>query len=530
MHPRTKTAVLSALVAACGLAMLLPTATARVPSDEPAPAAQVAAKKNIIFILTDDLSANLVPHMSAVSGLKSRGTTFSNYFVADSLCCPSRATIFTGEMPHNTGVRTNTNEGGDGGFAAFKKHQDRTYAVALDNHEYRTGYFGKYLNGYKFGPDYNPPKGWDEWHVSSGGYGEFDYRMTRFIKDAQGGPVHEIDQMRRDPQQPDSTYLTDVLARRAVSFVNRSAGQPFFLQVSTFSPHSRVGGNQSSEPRFPAAVRDRPRSDGGPTEHGDCGPGVRCDQIRQARGGAFDENTADKPPWVRRGALTDQEKRAIDKKFRDRVRMVQSVNDMIEQVLGSLTDAQRQNTYVVFSSDNGFHLGQHRLLSGKGTAYDHDIQTPLVITGPGVLHQTVGRIAQNVDLYPTFLRMADINPPDDRDGRSLLGLANGEQPAQWRKSALVEHKRLDSGADPDAVLEAGNATAPTYQAIRTAGALYVRYASGTTEYYDLATDPAQVDNRPGAAPGWIDNELARLGRCGKPDQPTCWAEALEQQN
>jgi N-acetylglucosamine-6-sulfatase len=230
---------------------------------------------------------------------------------------------------------------------------------------------------------------------------------------------------------------------------------------------------------------------------------------------------------VRKEPLTAREKRTIDTKYRDRVRMMQSVNDMLGKVLGSMTAAQRANTYVVFSSDNGFHLGQHRLLSGKGTAYDHDVQVPLVITGPGVKTQTVNRIAQNVDLFPTFLRMAGINPPNDRDGASLLGLAEGDQPQQWRKSALVEHQRVTSPADPDAEPDAANATPPTYTAIRTDDALFVRYASGTTEYYDLATDAEQNTNKPNAAPDWIGPELRRLAQCGKAGQPTCWAESSD---
>jgi N-acetylglucosamine-6-sulfatase len=525
---RFRKIAVAALVAACSAAAL-PAATARTPDEG---AAQAQAKPNIIFILTDDLSRNLTPYMTALNDLKSRGTTFENYVVADSLCCPSRASILTGEFPHNTGVRTNTDANDDGGYPTFRDrgHNQRTYAAALDDAGYRTGHLGKFMNEYTFGPDYRPPAGWDEWHVASGGgYGEFSYDITRFVKDAQGGPVREIDKLRKDPAHPDKTYLTDVLKDRAVNFIDRSDGQPFFLQVSTYAPHSRVGDNPG-EPRFPAAYRDRPRRQGGPTEHGDCGPAA-CNEIRHPRGGAFNENTDDKPAWVRRKALDPKsEIPAIDTKFRDRVRMVQSVNDLIKGVLASLTPAQAQNTYVVFSSDNGFHLGQHRLLSGKSTAYDHDIKVPLIVAGPGVRHRVAPQLAQNVDLYPTFLRMAGI-ASQQRDGHSLLGILQGENPAQWRKGALIEHRRPGTAAgDPDAEPAGENSTPPSYRAIRTADKLFVRYGPNSTEYYDLTTDAPQNDNKPNAAPGWISAEVDRLAACGTPGHTPCWQEALDPGN
>lgn len=518
-------------VAVC-LAAALPPASAT--TSAPASAAPPPPKPNIIFIHTDDLSSNLLPYMSAVTGpggLTSTGTTFRNYFVADSLCCPSRATILTGEMPHNTGIRTNTANNDDGGWQVFKRrgHETRTYSVPLRKHGYRTGYLGKYMNGYAFAPGYTPPPGWDEWHVADGGgYSGFNYRITRYVR----GKTRTIDTMRRDPAHPDRTYLTDVLSRRAQAFIDRSGNRPFFLQVSPFAPHS--GGGGGTEPKFPPAVRDRPRSQGGELLHGDCGP-AKCNEIRHPRSAAWDENTQDKPWWVRRAQLTSDEIKVIDRNFRDRVRMMQSVNDLIKDVLSGLTTAQRRNTYVVFSPDNGFHLGEHRLLSGKGTAYDHDVRVPLVIAGPGVRHRTITQIAQNVDLYPTFLRMAGVKPPADRDGHTLLPLLSGTAPASWRKAALVEHKlERRNRADPDLERVAGNSTAPTYNALRTADALLVDFAAQgrPLEFYDLngrpgaSPDPQQLRNHPRWAPPQLVAELRRMAVCGRPGRPSCWKESL----
>ncbi|HEX4817560.1 MAG TPA: sulfatase, partial [Nonomuraea sp.] len=353
-------------------------------------------RPNIIFFLVDDMSADLLPYMDTVRGLADGGIAFSDYYVSDSLCCPSRASMFTGEFPHNTGVRTN--QGYDrGGHRAFAEHEGRTYAVALRGAGYRTGYLGKYINEYPARPGYRVPPGWDEWHVSaSGGYDEFSYQLTRYIREESGA--------RRPITDSKGGYLVDVLGRRAVSFVERSRehapGRPFFLQVSTFSPHNRVDVEPGdTEPRFPPAPRDRPkdRFPAGEFPHGDCG-GPDCAGIDVTGLPAFDEDTRDKPAWVRRQPIGPKRLRELREDFRDRIRMVQSVDDMVARVLAALTAGERRNTYVVFASDNGFHLGQHGLGRGKGTPYDSDVHVPLLVTGPGVVPGSRTEVVSNIDL------------------------------------------------------------------------------------------------------------------------------------
>ena len=187
-----------------------------------APAAS-AAPPNIVFVLTDDLAWNLVQYMPHVQDLQRRGMTFSRYFVTDSLCCPSRSSIFSGRYPHNTGVFTNKSP--DGGFDEFhaRGEEGSTFATDLQGAGYRTAMMGKYLNGYMPGNAvdgrrlYIPP-GWNEWDVAGNGYGEFNYNLNQ-----DGQLVHYGLQ----PQD----YLTDVVGGRAVSFINggrrrRSAVRP----------------------------------------------------------------------------------------------------------------------------------------------------------------------------------------------------------------------------------------------------------------------------------------------------------------
>jgi N-acetylglucosamine-6-sulfatase len=477
-----------------------------------------AARPNIIFFLVDDLSSDLLQYMDTTRSLASNGTRFTNYFVSNSLCCPSRASMFTGEFPHNTGVLTN--EGSDnGGYAAFQKHEGRTYATALHQENYRTGYLGKYINEYPMGEDFQVPPGWDEWHVPNGaGYSEYGYGMGHYVRE---------DNVKRFVRG-DDTYLTDQLAANAEDFIDRSRrhapNRPFFLQVATFSPHARPGYmDGDSEPRFPPARRDRP---GGDFPQGDCG-GPSCPSIDVSTElPSFDEDTSDKPDWVRRDPLGPGIVNDLRTDFRNRIRMAQSIDDLVGRVLAKLTPAERDDTYIVFASDNGFHLGQHRLVRGKSTAYDHDVRVPLLVKRPGRAGNgdfVRNEIVQNVDLFATFLDMAGAGG-GDRDGRSFLGLIRNQDEPNWRNAALIEHRKPQGGpSDPDVDdLAAGNAGPPSYKAVRTPNDLYVEYANGQREYYNLDADPLQNNNNPNSPrAARLAGPLDALASC----RQNCWAAA-----
>ena len=423
------------------------------------------SQPNIVFVLTDDLASNLVQYMPHVLQMQSDGATFGNYFVTDSLCCPSRASIFTGRFPHDTGIYTNTPP--DGGFDAFhlQGEESQTFPVLLQAAGYRTALMGKYLNGYdpsatEDGSTPYVPPGWSEWDVAGDAYHEFNYTLNE-----NGRLVH----YGRDP----SDYMTDVLARKSVHFIDTAAAQrrPFMLEVATFAPHAP----------FVPAPRDR----------GDF-PGLQA-----PRTPAFDAESTNPPPWLSNYVpLSKGGIRRIDRSFRRRAQAVQAVDALIAQIQAELVrDHVAGNTYLVFSSDNGLHMGDHRLLPGKLTAYDTDIHVPLVVTGPRVQGgRTIDQLAENTDLAPTFLRLAGIAPPPAIDGHSLAGLLDGQRELAWRNAVLIEHHgRVTDPRDPD-LPTSGAGNPPTYEAIRTAHSLYVEYADGGTEYYDLTTDPFELDN------------------------------------
>jgi N-acetylglucosamine-6-sulfatase len=416
-------------------------------------------RPNIVFILTDDLSSDLVQYMPNVQQMQREGMTFSNYFVTDSLCCPSRASILSGRYPHNHGVLTNTPP--TGGFSAFRRGAEaETFATVLQGRRYRTALMGKYLNGYQAQEHYVPP-GWSNFQGSGTGYRGFNYTLSANGRVARFG-------------RSSRSYLTDVLRRRGKSFVSRvgQSGHPFMLEVATFAPHR------------PATPAPRDRHD--------------FPFIEVPRDAPFDAVPENAPRWLRgRPPLSEEEIAAMNREYRKRAQSVQAVDDLVGQVRRTLRErGLDRNTYVVFSSDNGYHMGERRLLAGKMTAYDSDVRVPLIVAGPGVPPGAVtDALAENVDLAPTFMRLAGVLPPNSVDGHGIMSLLHGEVPAVWRDAVLIEHHHPETpNGDPDRQTQSSG-NPPSYEALRTRDELYVEYVDGEREWYDLRSDPEQLHNR-----------------------------------
>lgn len=452
-------------------------------------------RSNMIFVLTDDLSMNLLSYMPHVQALQKAGTTFSNYTVTDSLCCPSRSSIFSGKPPHDTGVFTNSAP--DGGFAVFhgRGEEAETFATALQAVGYRTAMMGKYLNGYrpaqKLGGDqpYVPP-GWTDWDVAGNGYPEFNYNLN---------DNHQVRHYGNDP----SDYLTDVLSAKGQDFIASSvnAHSPFFLEVATFAPHAP----------YTPAPRDA-----------EAFPGLTA-----PRTPAYDMLPTNPPAWlVGRPPLNPQQQSQIDTVFRKRVQDVQSVDRMIGALQDALANAgAADDTDVIFSSDNGYHLGEYRLPPGKMTAFDTDVHVPLVAAGPGIpAAQTVADAVQNTDLCPTFEQLGGAPVPADVDGHSLVGLLAGQHPSDWRTASVIEHHGPDTDpTDPDKPAKQG-ANPPSYTALRTNTATYAEYADGSKEYYDRTSDPDELHNIAATLSpdrlAQLHNALVAMSSCH--GQTACW--------
>ncbi len=473
-QPRYKP--ISRLVAlAAVLAIVLAACSSPSTASTTATSPRAVKRPDIVFILTDDLSWNLVTKRFAphIVDLEQKGETFSNAFVADSLCCPSRSSIFTGLFPHDTKVVRNLPP--DGGFQKFQSEglDKKTFAVALQSAGYKTSMLGKYLNGYgdplKTTTAPIPP-GWSDWHVSnSTGYAEFNYLLN------DNGTFNTYN----GPQN----YGVDVLNAKAQSFIDQNAASPFAIEVATFAPHAPYTPAPRNANDFPGLTEPRDPS--------------------------FDTNNVNPPSWLgQRPALGPRRLANIDRAFRKRAQAVESVDQLLADTEATLAaEHLTDKTYIVFSSDNGYHLGQHRLVMGKQTAFDTDIHVPLIVAGPGVPHhRVVPQVAQNVDLYPTFVQLAGAKPDRPIEGHSLVPLLHPSKPVpRWRSVALVEHQQSNDASDPD--FEGGGSNPTTYEAIRVSAkhlagfkgavdGVYVEYqdAQHETEFYDIKRDPYEQRN------------------------------------
>jgi len=463
------------------------------PQVDIAPALAPGERANVVFILMDDFSAELLQQMPEAMRMKEQSAYFTNAFVADSLCCSSRAVTLTGMYPHNNGVSTNST-GADpanpeGGFPAFQARRNgtRTFAYSMNNRGagYRTIFSGKYLNEYRPSSGDPAQPGWDEWNVvGGGGYRGWDYNMFQ-VKNRAGSRVLG----RTYYGLEDEAYLTDVLRRNAVEEIADAElqSEPYVFEIAPFSTHARSPGPAHyDDPLFPPAPRDRP-ANGGETG-GNCGT-TPCSMLNIEDLSGYNDDQFDNRPiypdgtvatrWHRNREFDAERTARFTTYYRDRARMAQS----LDQLLAKVRAAVGPKTYVVLTSDNGLHLGQHRLTMGKGTAYGHDVGVPLLVSGPGVRPGPRDQMVSNVDLAPTFETMAGLTPTADRDGGSLLPMLR-DADAPGPRFVFIEHTRPTPAAD-DPDNEVGTELVPSYIAVRSKDALLVRY--------DLERSPDAVD-------------------------------------
>jgi arylsulfatase A-like enzyme len=450
-----------------------------------------ASRPNVVFVLTDDLSWNLVQYMPSVRRMMRDGMTFRQFMVSDPLCCPSRASILTGQLPHNTRVLRNVEP--TGGYYAFNHSgsERNSIAVALHQAGYRTGLIGKYFNRYHPAHDGVPP-GWDDWFATGAAYQEFNYEINhQGVVEAHGSSANQ--------------YFTDVIRRDALDFLSHTpATRPFYLEISTFAPHA---------PAVPA-----PRD------------AARFPHLKAPRLPSFAHANTNPPHWLRiLPPLTARQISAIDEEFLHRVQSVQAVDRMIAGVRATLRrEGVDRNTYVIFSSDNGYHMGEHGLAAGKTDAFDTDIRVPLIVVGPGVrAHSSAQGLTENIDLAPTFEALAGLKPQAWRDGRSLFGILRhgGRTPRSWRSRVLVEYWRPPNPADrrdPDRHRDAAGDPAG-YRVLRTRFRTWVEYMGmRQREFYNRRLDPYEMHNlanKIGASKRRrLDRATDRLADC---EGPTC---------
>jgi arylsulfatase A-like enzyme len=412
------------------------------------------SRPNLILILTDDLDLGPIGYPGPIaympqiqSLLVNHGLTFSNAFVTRSLCCPSRASILRGQYPHNHTIQSNRPP--DGGEETFRELglDSSTIATWLQAAGYQTVLIGKYMNGYGWAPTYLPP-GWNEW------YAEVDSKYFNYKVNENG----QIVIYGSDPED----YLIDVEAGKATDFIRRTTA-PFFIYLAPSAPHG--------EPPTPA-----PRH-----------VGFFADMMAP-RAPSFNEaDMSDKPTWLRsHPLLTEQKIELIDATYRARLETMLAVDDMVAALVQALRETgQLNNTFIFFTSDNGYHQGEHRLSGGKDHAYEEDIRVPLIVRGPRVpAGQTVDHQALNTDLAPTLAELAHASAAEFVDGRSLVPVLSHTPPPleTWRQRFLVERWPPSDLENPE-----------VNHMLRTLQYTYTEYLE-ENELYDLSSDPYQLEN------------------------------------
>ncbi len=440
-------------LAAIAMALALPA--------QPAPAAR-DIPPNIVFIITDDQRWDTLWSMPTLSSeLAGRGVTFSNGFVSNPLCCPSRASVLTGQYSHSTGVYTNKGRSSFGGFAVFDDRS--TIATWLHDSGYRTGLFGKYMNGY---PGVYVPPGWDRWFATYDNKGYYGYRAT-----TEDGTESSYGNGASD-------YGTSVIGQEAADFI-RSAprGHPFFAYVAPHAPHNPATPGPGDEETF--------------------------DDLPPWRPPAYDEaDIGDKPRYLQRRARFDSSDEAATDAFRaDQYRSLLAVDRAVANILDALEDTDRlSQTLIVFTSDNGMLWGEHRW-ERKSVPYEESIRVPFVVRYDPLVSRarTDARLVVNVDMAPTAADLAGVGAPG-AEGNSLIPLLRTSS-GPWRSDFLIEHMAEGGGSGP-----------PTYCGVRSESATYVYYETGEEELYDLRRDPNKLSNIMAAGAGDAGSELLRSMR------------------
>lgn len=562
-----------------GLLMLLP-ATAGCISRADAGSGE---KPNVLMVMTDDQwleSMRIMSHTKRLVG--EEGVTFDRYHPSTPLCCPSRSTYLSGQFAHNNGVRHN--KAPQGGYD--KLNEKKTLPVWMQKAGYDTSHIGKYPNGYGVGNPEHVPPGWDEWRgsVDPTTYRMWGYRLN------ENGKLHTYG---KPGEEDPELYQTDVYRDKGADFIERKAeeGKPFFLSMAFLAPHSEarkaVGKPPSGSPsgKQEKGAEDGDAEDATTTKGEDAkageadrraGPDVGfAPRPAPRHKGEFadeelpedpsygEDDMRDKPAFLRRRPDLDASTtERITESYRGRLESLLAVDEAVEKLIGTLEKTgQLDNTYVLFTSDNGFFFGQHRVPTGKFLPHGASGQVPMLMRGPGLkagVHS--GELTSNADLAATIADIGGADPDLPLDGRSMLPYGRdpnsrsgrpvlqeiaegarrspvnspaggGSSPASGpppRDDSSAGRAAGDGDLDQDGeasspvpkrgdVRRGGHASA-AYEAIRTERYLYIRYVRGGRELYDLAKDPHELTSRHddpdhGKIRTFLDGQLDELQGC-----------------
>ncbi|KAI9155026.1 Arylsulfatase [Paramyrothecium foliicola] len=461
----------------------------------PAGPPPAASKPNIIFILTDDqdLQLNSLAYMPLVKKhLLDHGTFYKRHFCSSAVCCPSRATLWTGKFAHNTNVTDLFPP--YGGFPIFVKngHNENYLPLWLQDAGYNTYYTGKMFNAHTIW-NYNSPylKGWNgsDFLLDPNTY---DYWNSTFQRNKEA-PINHAGE-----------YSTDLIWEKAVGFLEEAtaADRPFFISIAPVAPHSNMKARNIEEKHKPDQKANREPEIMLPKpakRHEHLFPGAQV-----PRADNFNPKDLSGANWIKRQPRQSAKNVEYnDQHYRGRLQALQVVDEMVDDLVQRL---ERQNllhnTYIFYTSDNGYHIGQHRLQPGKECGYEEDINVPLIVRGPGIPSGlTTELVTAHVDLAPTILSLAQASLRSDLDGSPIpLYKHELEETSRSREHANVEYWGW-AGSESPWQYNAGDDTRVwnnTYKSLRIVGNHYNFYYSvwcnNERELYDMRTDPGQLRN------------------------------------
>ena len=441
---------------------------------------------NVVVIMTDDQRYDDMATLPNVTRLIGRaGVTFTRAYVSYPVCCPARATFFTGQYAQNHHVLCLYPACG-GGYGHLNQ---RDYLpVWLEDAGYTTAHIGKFLNGYGKEPE-TPldPNGWTEWYglVDHSTYRMWGYKIREKGPGGDEGTTKTYGKVRGGRRK---LYQTDVLTNKAVDFIGRRGpdARPFFLSVAYLAPHHESGHTQAITGQL---VRAAPRH-----------RGFYASRPLPKPLGFNEDDMSDKPSFVARfnRRINAKRERDITKRFHERWESLLAVDDGVERIIDALRKANElDNTYVIFTSDHGFMQGEHRIPQGKMVPYDPSTHVPLLIRGPGVPRGPPPKAnggdrhyaPPHMDVTP-----AEASPP--RDGPAVMPFVRNPRRRNLRPFL---HTTAGQAAKGRTNTREGGARGtqprvPAWSAIRTTQWLYIEYQGGYRELYDINRDHWEINS------------------------------------
>ena len=448
------------LGAAAGVAF---SATGLLPRAAKAAPVGAGSKPSILLILVDDMPDRLLEVMGTVQSRlmpppsgQAQATRFLNAYTAIPLCGPNRAAILSGRFPHTTKVTTNS------AWQAFSSggHEAFTFVKALNDAGYDTALFGKYMNGR--GGSTSIPPGWDRWFELPG---SSTHDSTGYVVNDQGTNVH----------YPATKNDSELAYEKALAWIESRtpAIKPFLIQYSPTNPHN---------PYTPTAAHANDYNNE---------PARNVPSVNEA-------DVSDKPAKMQKGTVSRSELEAAEEGMREEL---EDTDDFIAGLINAAEAVTgNSNLLVIFTSDNGFQAGEHRLMN-KSWQYQESVEIPLIMRGTGLPAQEPTQLVSSVDISATILNFAGAFPPRTFDGRSLHEIVLGIQPADalWRKRVVIENPN-------DRNWQMYREFQPPDKDFA-----FIRHLDDPTpEFYDLTVDQYQLDSKPARVTADMRSKLDRL--------------------